>query len=72
LVEKAQYQELEKELEKELVGDLKCIFEGRVRYLASSLIVTIPVRVARELGLELGDKVIVNLRRRRTVSENPS
>ena len=36
-------------------------FEAKVRYLASSLIVTIPVRVARELNLELGDKVQVKL-----------
>jgi len=37
-------------------------FEARVRYLASSLIVTIPVRVARELGLKLGDRVIIQVR----------
>jgi len=40
-------------------------FEAKARYLASSLIVTIPVKVARELGIKLGDRVIVDIRRKR-------
>jgi len=39
-------------------------FEGRVRYLSSSLIVTIPVKVARELGITLGDRVQVQIRKK--------
>lgn len=39
-------------------------FEGRVRYLSSSLIVTIPVKVARELGIKLGDRVIIQVRKK--------
>jgi len=37
-------------------------FEARVRYLASSLIVTIPARVVRALGLRLGDRVVVRVK----------
>jgi len=40
-------------------------FEARVRYLSSSLIVTIPVKVARELGLRLGDRVHVRVQKMR-------
>lgn len=40
-------------------------FEAKVRYLASSLIVTIPARVARELGLKLGDRVQIQVRKKR-------
>ncbi|HDI52660.1 MAG TPA: AbrB/MazE/SpoVT family DNA-binding domain-containing protein [Candidatus Bathyarchaeota archaeon] len=36
-------------------------FEAKVRYLASSLIVTIPARVAREMGIRLGDRIIVRV-----------
>lgn len=39
-------------------------FEAKVRYLASSLIVTIPVNVARELGIKLGDKVLIQVRKK--------
>lgn len=38
-------------------------FEARLRYLASSIIVTIPVRVVREHGLNLGDKVMIGIRK---------
>ncbi len=40
-------------------------FEAKVRYLSSSLIVTIPVKVARELELKLGDRVIIQVRKKR-------
>ena len=36
-------------------------FEARVRYSASSQIVTIPVKIVRELRLELGDRVIIRV-----------
>lgn len=39
-------------------------FEARVRYLSSSLIVTIPVKVARELGIKLGDRVVIQVRKK--------
>lgn len=39
-------------------------FEARVRYLASSLIVTIPARIAREMGLKLGDRVLIRVRKK--------
>lgn len=39
-------------------------FEARVRYLSSSLIVTIPVKVARELGIKLGDRVMIQVRKK--------
>lgn len=38
-------------------------FEANVRYLASSLIVTIPVKVTRELGIKLGDRVLINIQK---------
>lgn len=40
-------------------------FEAKVRYLSSSLIVTIPVKVARELELKLGDRVIIQVMKKR-------
>ena len=43
-------------------------FEARVRYLASSLIVTIPVKVARELHIKLGDSVLIQVRKNEEVS----
>ena len=43
-------------------------FETKVRYLASSLIVTIPVKVARELGIKLGDSVLIQVRKNEEVS----
>ncbi len=39
-------------------------FEAKVRYLASSLIVTIPAKVAREMGIRLGDRIIVRVRKK--------
>lgn len=45
-------------------------FETRVRYMASSLIVTIPVKVARELGIKLGDSVLIQVQKKEEV--NPS
>ena len=36
-------------------------FEAKARYLASSLIVTIPVNVARELVIKLGDRLIIQI-----------
>ena len=39
-------------------------FEARVRYLASSLIVTIPVKVARELGIKLGDRIVIQIQKK--------
>ena len=39
-------------------------FEATARYLASSLIVTIPVKVVRELGIKLGDRVIIQVRKK--------
>ena len=38
-------------------------FEAKVRYLASSLIITIPIKVARELELKLGDKVQIKIQK---------
>ena len=39
-------------------------FEAKVRYLSSSLIVTIPVKVARELGIKLGDRVVIQVQKK--------
>lgn len=39
-------------------------FEATARYLASSLIVTIPVRVARELGIKLGDRIVIQIQKK--------
>ena len=39
-------------------------FEAKVRYLASSLIITIPARVAREMGIRLGDRILVRVRKK--------
>jgi len=36
-------------------------FEAKTRYLASSNIITIPIEVARGIGLQLGDSVLVNI-----------
>jgi len=38
-------------------------FRARVRYLGASYIVTIPKRVAKELGLELGEEVDIEIRK---------
>lgn len=38
-------------------------FEAKIRYLAASKIVTIPIEVTRELGLKLGDGVKVRLQK---------
>jgi len=40
------------------------IFKAKIRYLASSHIITIPARVCRDLGLRLGDMVIVEIKRK--------
>jgi len=39
-------------------------FETRTRYLASSLILTIPVKLARELGIKLGDQVCIQIQKK--------
>jgi hypothetical protein len=36
-------------------------FEGKVRYQCASSIVTIPINIVRELNLQLGETVIVNV-----------
>ena len=38
-------------------------FEARVRYTGTSLIITVPMRVRREIGLKPGDRVIINVRK---------
>ena len=38
-------------------------FEARLRYLASSLIVTIPAKIAKELELKLGETVTIKLQK---------
>ncbi len=42
-------------------------FETRTRYLASSLIVTIPVKLARELGIKLGDEVSIQIQKKNDI-----
>jgi hypothetical protein len=44
-------------------------FEAKVRYLASSLIITIPVRVARDMELRLGDRVTIKILKKRPVKQ---
>ena len=39
-------------------------FEIGVRYMGSSLIVTVPMRVKRKLGLKPGDRVVINIRKK--------
>lgn len=38
-------------------------FEGKVRCLASSSIITIPVNITRELELKLGETVIIKIKK---------
>ena len=38
-------------------------FDARLRYLASSLIVTIPAKIAKELELKLGETVTIKLQK---------
>jgi len=42
-------------------------FEAKVRYISSTLIVTIPANVARELGIKLGDRVLIQVRKKQKV-----
>lgn len=41
-------------------------FDARIRYLSSSLIVTIPAKVARGLKLELGETVTIKVQKNST------
>ena len=41
-------------------------FEAKARYAATCLIVTIPTKVARDLGIKLGDTVIIQVRKKET------
>ena len=43
-------------------------FEAMIRYQASSMIVTIPVKVARDLRLKLGDRVTIHVQKKRDAS----
>ncbi len=38
-------------------------FKAKVRYLASSQIITIPAKISRELGLRLGDIIHVEIKK---------
>ena len=64
MVEEVSSPRLSKLIEGEHEGIYVGNFEARVRYLSSSLIVTIPVKVARELELKLGDRVIIKVRKK--------
>jgi len=55
---------LSKRIVETLEGTYAGNFEARVRYLSSSLIVTIPVKVARELGIKLGDRVVIQVQKK--------
>lgn len=65
MVEEVNSPRLSKLIEGQQEGTYFGNFEARVRYLSSSLIVTIPVKVARELALKLGDRVIIQVRKKR-------
>ena len=39
-------------------------FEARARYLSTSLIVTIPTKIVRELDIKLGDRVSVQVQKK--------
>jgi hypothetical protein len=65
MVEEVNSPRLSKLIEGQQEGIYFGNFEARVRYLSSSLIVTIPVKVARELELKLGDRVIIQVRKKR-------
>ena len=41
-------------------------FDAKIRYLASSLIVTIPRKIATELELKLGETVTIKLQKNNT------
>jgi len=40
------------------------IFERRLRYSGSSLIVTVPAKIVRRLGLEAGDMAVFRIRKK--------
>ena len=65
MVEEAAATRLSRLMEREEAEAHVESFEARVHYLSSSLIVTIPVKVARELGLRLGDRVHVRVQKMR-------
>ena len=54
------------EEEQEETNDM--YFEGKLRYVGASLVVTIPAKVARELGLKLGDRVTIQVQKREDVN----
>lgn len=54
---------------------VKCIkmaaknFKARVRYSGASYIVTIPKKIARELEIELGDRIDIQIRKEGRLSK---
>lgn len=55
---------LQEEFMKQTNKEHYWIFEGRVRYLASSQIVTIPAQVSKQLNLKLGDHVLIEIKKK--------
>lgn len=68
LTQKVESEQLMKDLRGSTVKGEERFFEARVRYVASSQIITIPVRVSRELELKIGDIVKISLEKKN--SEN--
>jgi len=66
MVEGVSFRRLSETIEEEDGEAYSKSFEARVRYMASSQIVTIPVKIVRELGLELGDRVIIRIMKKET------
>ena len=64
MIEEASPLRLQERIEEEHGETHTRNFKAKVCYLSSSLIVTIPVKVARELGIRLGDRVIIQVRKK--------
>ena len=60
---------LPKLIEKEREETNHMYFKGKLRYVGASLVVTIPAKVVRELGVKLGDNVTIQVQKRDNVSE---
>ena len=66
MVEEISFRQLSETIEYEDGKKCSKNFETNIRYSGTATIVTIPVKIVRELGLELGDRVIIQIRKKAT------
>jgi hypothetical protein len=68
LTQKVATNQMLKEIQHEFLHDEGQHFEARIRYVASSQIVTIPVKISRELELRIGDIVKITIEKKNSTT----